>query len=246
MSAAAVYVREQRLEFLRMLRSPMYAALTLFFPTLLYTLFGLLVRQPVEPALVLVAWSCYGVMGASLFGFGVSVAAERGKGWLELKQASPMPPAAYFAAKLGACMLFSAIIVVMLATLGMVAGDVRLAPERLLAVGGTLVLGALPFCAMGLMVGYVASPAAAPALANILYLPMAFASGLLFPVEALPRPIRAVAPLLPPYHLSRLAHGAAGVAWDGRLWVHVSALAVFTVVCLVIAGIAHRRGSANA
>ena len=55
-----------------------------------------------------------------------------------------------------------------------------------------------------------------------------------------------MAPLLPPYHLSRLAHGAAGVAWDGRLWVHVSALAVFTVVCLVIAGIAHRRGSANA
>ena len=245
MRTVNVYVREQKLEFLRLMRSPMYAALTLFFPTLLYTLFGLMVRPPVPPVLVLVAWSCYGVMGASLFGFGVSVAVERGMGWMELKQASPMPPAAYFAAKLGACLLFSAIIVLMLGVLGLTAGGVRIAPLRLLQLDVVMVLGALPFCAMGLMVGYVASPTSAPALANLLYLPMAFASGLLVPVEALPAALRPIAPLLPPYHLSRLAHGAAGMAWDGRWGVHVGALAAFTVLCLVIAAYAHRRGSAH-
>ena len=156
-----------------------------------------------------------------------------------------MPPSAYFAAKLGACMLFSAIIVLMLGGLGLVAGGVRLAPLRLLELDIVLVLGALPFCAMGLMVGYVASPTSAPALANLLYLPMAFTSGLLFPVEALPRVIRPIAPLLPPYHLSRLAHGAAGMAWDGRWGIHVGALAAFTVICLAIAAYAHRRGTAH-
>jgi ABC-2 type transport system permease protein len=245
MNTARIYFREQKFEFLRLLRTPMYAALTLFFPTLLYTLFGLLVRPPVPPVMILVAWSCYGVMGASLFGFGVSVAVERGMGWLELKQASPMPPAAYLVSKLGASLLFSAIIVLMLGALGMAAGGVRLSPMRLLQLDLVLVLGALPFCAMGLMVGYLGSPTSAPALANILYLPMAFASGLLFPVEALPAALRWVAPLLPPYHFSRLAHGAAGLAWDGRLLTHLSALVMFTAACLAIAAIAHRRGSAN-
>ena len=75
---------------------------------------------------------------------------------------------------------------------------------------------------------------------------MAFASGLLFPVEVLPRSIRAVAPFLPPYHMSRLAHGAAGMAWDGRTLTHAGALALFTAVCLVIAAGAHRRASAHA
>lgn len=246
MSTVRIYAREQKLEFLRLLRSPMYAALTLFFPALLYTLFGLMVRPPVPPVLVLVAWSCYGVMGASLFGFGVSVAVERGMGWVELKQASPMPPSAYFAAKLGACLLFSAIIVLMLGALGLTAGGVRLAPLRLLELDVVMVLGALPFCAMGLMIGYLAGPTTAPALANLLYLPMAFASGLLLPVEALPAAVRPIAPLLPPYHLSRLAHGAAGMAWDGRWGTHVGALAVFTVSCLAIAAYAHRRGTADA
>lgn len=246
MKTLTIYAREQKLEFLRMMRSPMYAALTLFFPTLLYTLFGLMVRPPVPPVVTLVAWSCYGVMGASLFGFGVSVAVERGMGWMELKQASPMPPAAYLAAKLGACLIFSAIIVLMLNALGLAAGGVRLSPLRLLELDIVMVLCALPFCAMGLMVGYVGSPTSAPALANILYLPMAFASGLLIPVEALPRAIRVVAPFLPPYHMSRLAHGAAGLAWDGRGLVHASALLVFTAVCLAIAAFAHRRGTENA
>ena len=39
-----------------------------------------------------------------------------------------------------------------------------------------LVIGALPFCAIGLAFGYLVGPNSAPAVLNLVYLPMAFAS----------------------------------------------------------------------
>jgi ABC-type Na+ efflux pump permease subunit len=45
----------------------------------------------------------------SLFGFGVTVAVERGQGWMEVKRTTPMPVSAYFTAKLAMAMIFSSI-----------------------------------------------------------------------------------------------------------------------------------------
>ena len=64
------------------------------------------------------------MIGAALFGFGVSVAVERGQGWLEVKRTTPMPIAAYFVAKLAMAMIFSAIIVTLLFIMGTTVGDV--------------------------------------------------------------------------------------------------------------------------
>jgi ABC-2 type transport system permease protein len=243
--SAAVYARETRYEFLRLLRFPMFVTLTLAVPVMLYTCFGILTgggSGGPGSALMLVAWSCYGVMGASLFGFGVPLAVERGLGWLELKRASPMPPSAYFAAKLATCLLFALAIVLLLLAVGTAFGGVRLTPGGAALLVVTLVAGATPFCALGLAIGFFASPNSAPAVANLVYLPMAFASGLLFPLEALPRVFQWVAPFLPPYHLSRLAFAAAGLGADGRVWYHFLALAAFTLVCLGVASVGHRRG----
>ena len=92
-------------------------------------------------------------MAPGLFGFGVSVALDRERGWLTLKRALPMPPGAYLASKLAMAMLFAAIIFTILALLATTLGGVRLpvsAWPQLLAVD---VFGVLPFCAIGLFVG---------------------------------------------------------------------------------------------
>ena len=44
-------------------------------------------------------YAVFGLVGAALFGIGVSTAADLSAGWLELKRASPMNPLAYLAAK---------------------------------------------------------------------------------------------------------------------------------------------------
>jgi ABC-2 type transport system permease protein len=69
---------------------------------------------------------------------------------------------------------------------------------------------------------------------NLLYLPMAFLSGLWFPLQMLPPLVRAQAPLWPSYHLNALAQSALGFD-TGSAWPHVLWLAVFTAGVLAIA-----------
>lgn len=242
-----IYFKEAKYEFLKLLRLPVYSLSTILFPTMFYVLFGLLLNRGHEQSGVVVAaylvatYATFGVMGASLFGFGAGVAGERGLGWLQVKRASPMPPAAYFAAKTVACMAFSAIIVILLLILGTTFGGVHLTLTQALKLIATLVLGASAFCSMGLAIGYFAGPTSAPAIVNLLYLPLSFASGLWMPIDMLPLFLQRFAPFLPPYHLGQLALGVVGAQTHGSAIGHWQALAGFALICLGIARIGFQR-----
>jgi ABC-2 type transport system permease protein len=242
----AVYTKEAKYDFLGRLRLPVYSASTILFPVMFYTLFGLLLNRGQSnkgvsvSTYLLASYGTFGVMGASLFGFGVGVAMERGLGWLQVKRASPMPPLAYFTAKLTTSMAFSAIIVLLLMTLGVLFGGVHLAAREALRLLLTLVIGAICFCAMGLAIGSLAGPNSAPAIVNLLYLPMSFASGLWIPINLLPRFLQKVAPLLPPFHLGQLALGVVGANREPAA-NHWGALLGFTLVFLGIAHIGFQR-----
>ena len=103
---------------------------------------------------MIAAYGTFGVMGASLFGTAATLATERGFGWLEVKKATPMPPFAYFLGKVVMSMIFSAIDVLLLLILGTAFGGVHLPPIVTAKLFLTLVAGSLPFCAMGLAIGY--------------------------------------------------------------------------------------------
>ncbi len=245
-SRARVYVLEAKYELLKLIRMPAYAVPSITFPVMFYALFGLVFggRAPggVTMATYLVAtYGAFGVIGAALFGFGVGVAVERGQGWLVVKRASPMPPLAFFTAKLFVCTIFAATIVALLFALGATAGGVRLGVASWLILAGTLVLGTIPFCALGLAAGYLTGPNSAPAVVNLVYLPMAFASGLWIPIEALPGFLKSIAPFLPAYHLGQLALAAVGAGLGAPAWTHVTALAGFTLLGLTVAIWRYRR-----
>jgi ABC-2 type transport system permease protein len=105
----------------------------------------------------------------------------------------------------------------------------------------TLVGGSLPFCAMGLALGYFAGPNSAPATINIIYLPMSFCSGLWIPFMFLPRVVRQIAVFLPPYHLSQLALDIVGAGQHESNRTHWEVLMAFTLICLGIARIGFQR-----
>src|SRR5260370_417583 len=94
---------------------------------------------------------------------------------------------------------------------------------------------------MGLAIGYFAGPTSAPAVCNVLYLPMAFASGLWVPMEFLPKFMQSIAPFLPPYHFVQLALAQVGARHSGGQWVHIAALNGFTLLFLVLAAVGYRR-----
>ena len=244
-NVANIYALETKFEFLKQLRRPAYAIATLGFPLMFYALFALMSGLHTSglsiSTYLLATYGTFGVVGASLFGFGVSVALERGAGWLLLKRASPMPPLAYFVAKLISATTFSAIVVGLLFAMGALFGGVHLAALTWLQLGAALVIGALPFCAMGLALGYLISPNSAVAVINLINLPMSFISGLWLPINTLPPVVQRIAPFMPAYHLGQLALSTIGVHSSQPWYLHVLVLLAFTSAALSVAAFAYRR-----
>jgi ABC-2 type transport system permease protein len=242
-----IYLRETRYEFLKYLRLPIYSISTVMFPVMFYVLFALLMNrqggigQISVSTYMIATYGTFGVMGASLFANGIGIANERGLGWMQVKRASPMPPFAYFFAKIVVSMIFSSIIVLLLLTLGIAFGGVHMAALMAVKLFVTLIVGAIPFCAMGMAIGYFAGPNSAPAVANLIYLPLSFASGLWFPVEALPKFLQKFATVLPPYHLAQLALQFVGGGTPLQNRIHWEFLAGFTLLCLGIARLGFQR-----
>jgi ABC-2 type transport system permease protein len=244
---ATIYLKESKYEFLKNLRLRLYTASVLSFPLMFYVLFGLVLNAKeaiggtAVPTYLIATYGTFGVMGASLFGTAAGLASDRGLGWLQVKRASPMPPFAYFIAKVVVSMIFSGIVVLALILLGFAFGGVRFPLGEMTKLVATLVIGSIPFSAMGLAIGYFAGPQSAPATINLIYLPMSFASGLWVPFMFLPKIVRQIALALPPYHLSQLALGIVGAGKHESIAAHWEVLIAFTMICLGIARIGFQR-----
>ena len=244
---ATIYLKEAKYEFLKNLRLRVYSASVLSFPIMFYIFFGLVLmsNQTIGatrvPTYLIATYGTFGIMGASLFGTAAGLSSDRGLGWLQVKRASPMPPFAYFAAKIITSMVFSAIIVLALFTLGIALGGVRMPVATFAELLGTLVVGSLPFSAMGLALGYFTGPNSAPTMINLIYMPMSFCSGLWVPLMFLPKVMRQIALVLPPYHLSQLALGVVGAGTHESTVRHWGVLAAFTMICLGVARIGFQR-----
>jgi DNA-binding CsgD family transcriptional regulator len=145
-SLARIYALEARYELLKLVRMPAYLAPMLVFPMMFYLLFGVAFRRPGAGSFdmatyLLATYGAFGVMNAALFGFGVGVAMERGQGWMLFKRATPMPPLAWLAGRLTACVLCGALMVTCLFTLGGATGGVRMPLIQWLSLAGVLVAG---------------------------------------------------------------------------------------------------------
>jgi ABC-2 type transport system permease protein len=243
---ARITVAETRAELTKFLRLPAYAIPSIAFPLGFYAFFGLAMGGSHEigattvAAYLLATYGAFGVVGSALFGFAVGVAVERGQGWLLVKRASPMPPAAYFTAKLLTTMTFALVIVLLLCGLASEFGGVRLPAHAWIELVAALVFGSIPFASIGLAMGFVAGPNSAPAIVNLVYLPLSFLSGLWIPVEGLPPAVAHIAPFLPTYHLGQLALGTV-TAGHGSAATHIAILALWTVAGALAAAYGMKR-----
>jgi len=242
-----VYYLESKYEFLKLARLRAYDIYTLMFPLMFYVFFGLLMGRNAPPGqmplatYLLATYGAFGIIGVALFGFGVGVAVERGLGWLQVKRASPMPPLAHLVARLVVCIMFSMVLIAVLFAMGVVLGGVRMPAAQWVLLSLTLIAGTIPFCTLGLAIGNLAKPNSAPALVNVLYLPMAFCSGLWIPLQFLPDFLRHVARFLPAYHLSQIALAVLQAPTEGSVLRHWEALAGFSLLFAGIAWLGYRR-----
>ena len=238
-----ILVSESLNEWRRSIRMPMFAIPSLLFPWMFYLFFGVAFNKGGSGAAsyLLICYACFGVIGPALFGFGVSVAIDRERGILALKRAVAMPIHAYFYAKTFMSLAFAVIIFLGFVIIANFIATVSLPLISWVQLLAALLLGTLPFCALGLAIGTWVNAQAAPAVVNLIYLPMAFISGLWIPIHMLPDWLQEMAWLLPPYHLSQLALKLVNFS-QGHSWlIHSSLLLGFTLLFLFIANIGFKR-----
>ncbi|MEO7200543.1 MAG: ABC transporter permease [Dokdonella sp.] len=239
-SSLRSYVLEIKYEFLRLLRTPSFALPTLLFPAFFYVLFGILLNRANADAAryMLATYGVFGIVGVGMFSFGITVAMERGRGFITYKRALPMPPGAYLLAKMVMAMIFASLVSLLLAALAATLGKVSLAASQWCLLWLVNVVGVLPFCAMGLYIGTRSGEQGAPAVVNLLYLPMSLLSGLWLPLSMLPAVFRTIAPVWPPFHSAQIALKVIGMDAGGSLTLHVLTLLGVTTVFFLLA---HRR-----
>ncbi len=237
-----IHIQETWSEWLRVIRTPMFALPTLLFPWMFYSFFGVMFSGGSGNAqYLMITYGAFGVIGPALFGFGVGVASDRQQGLLQLKRVLPMPMSAYFGAKIGTCLIFSILILLGLACIAMLFGGVRMEPVQWLLLCAILLIGTLPFCAIGLFIGLSTNSQAAPAIINLIFLPMAFLSGLWIPVFVLPVILQKIAIIFPAYHLAQLALAVIDKHEGQSLIGHISILLLYTGIFLLLASAAWKR-----
>jgi ABC-2 type transport system permease protein len=212
--AAGAYLTEIRYELTRLLRTPALAIPMMVVPVALYLLFAVLIagdaidKDPSVGIFMFVGFGAMAVTMPGLFAISASLAMEREMGLMKLKRAQPAPAGSWLVAKIACGILFSALAFLPMVVAALVTGKLALGGTQIAAISAALIVGTIPFCALGLMVGALVKGTAAPGYANLLYLPGCYLSGIFFP---LPASMHWQTPLWPQFHVAQLAMHAAGV-----------------------------------
>lgn len=227
-------------------RTPAFSLTNLALPVLFFTFFGLPVARETMRngvsvgAYLLASFAAYAVGSVMVYGFGIGVATERGMKVDLLMRATPLPPAVAITAKVLNALAFSLLSVVVLIIYGVIVGGVRQDLMVWIDVTVRLLAGSLPFVALGFAIGYSSGPHVAPALANLIFLPLSFASGLFMPLDRLPGFVQRIAPYLPTYHYAQLAWSAVGAPSEPLL-TSLAWLAGYTAFFMALTTRAYRR-----
>jgi len=218
-----------RYEVLRTFRNRWFFLFSLAFPLLLF----FLVAGPNRdaslddlpfPLYYMAGMAAWGSM-AAVVASGARIAVERQVGWHRQLRTTPLRPSAYLATKVLTGYLMAGVTIVALYLAGTVLG-VRAPAGDWLAMTGLLLVGLLPFAALGVFLGHrLSADAMGPALGGTVTL-FALLGGAWGPFAS-GGWMRQLSELLPSYWLVQAGHMATGAGtWPLRGWLVVAAWAV--------------------
>ena len=197
----------------QLFRNPQASFFTIVFPLLFLGLFGglnhgatldvgggkITFAQYYTPGLAIFA-----VVTSCLTGLVISVAIERDQLILKRIRSTPLPPWIYITARIASTVVMAIVTALVLFLVGTLALGVHVYPRMLPAAIVTFLLGTATLAALGMAVScLVPNSDAAPAIGNIVALPMVFISGVFFPLQGAPTWLVKIADFLPLIHLVR-------------------------------------------
>ena len=225
-----------RFEIVRTLRNVRFLVMLIAFPVLLYLIYAKqhgMSQGLTVATLLLVSMAVYSGMGSAMFASGPQLARERGNGWMRQLRISPISTPGWFAAKLIQAILLIIPGLALLVALALTYGHVHLAAGRLGLLVAVLVLGTIPFCALGLVIGLMFDGQTAQVAQMITLLVLAFLGGIFIQWSSLPHGMQLIGKALPSYHLAQLGWNAAGGRALGL--ANIAALAAWTAGLAAVA-----------
>jgi ABC-2 type transport system permease protein len=216
-----------RFEALRTFRNRRFFLFSLVFPLVLYFLIAgpnknvknLSDSGLSAPLYFMTGIAAFGAMNAML-STGARIADERSKGWNRQLRLTPLSTSQYLSAKVAMGYLMATLTLTALFVSGAILG-VRMPVERWLEMIGLMLVGMLPFAALGIFVGHLlTSDSMGPVIGGGSSL-LAFLGGTWFPLGDSGF-LHDVARELPSYWLVQASHVATGgSAWGGLGWAVV-------------------------
>jgi ABC-2 type transport system permease protein len=225
-----------RFEITRSLRNVRFIVFIAGFPVLLYLIYAKQhgTSQGLNVATVLmVSMAVWSGMGSAMFATGPQLAKERQSGWMRQLRVSPITAPRWFGAKLVQGLLLIVPGFVLLLALGFGYGHVHLAAGRVGVLAAVLLLGLLPFCVLGLVIGLLFDGQTAQVAQMLTMLMLAFLGGIFISWHSLPHGMQLAGKALPSYHLAQLGWNA--VAGRPLGVSHVLVLAAWAVGLAAIA-----------
>jgi ABC-2 type transport system permease protein len=177
------------------------------------------------------------IMSTAMVSLGIATGFERQYGVLKRLYATPLGRPALLAAKIAAIVLLEAIQVAVLVAAALLLGWHPHGNPLLAALAA--VLATVAFAGIGLLMAGTLRAELTLAAANGLYVVLLLLGGMVFPLDKLPGPLRAVSRSLPAAALSDALHGALTTASHvpARAWV---VLTVWAVAAPLVAALTFR------
>ncbi|QCJ44182.1 ABC transporter permease [Bacillus sp. S3] len=236
-----------KVEIIRILRNRYFVFWSLVMPILFYYIFTNVVNTNAPnkaewQAHYLMSMTVFSVMGSSMMTLGIRMVQERSQGWSRFIRITPLSDTVYFAAQMIGQSVIHLLSITIIFLAGAIINDVSLTAFEWIASGLWILLGSLPFLAIGTLIGMMKKVETAAGISNVIYMVLAVAGGLWMPIEIMPKVMQTIAQWLPSYHFG-------SGAWEivrGSMpnWKNILILLSYLAVFLLLSNYIRRKTEA--
>ncbi|MBP2240851.1 ABC-2 type transport system permease protein [Cytobacillus eiseniae] len=242
------FIMQCKVEMIRILRNPYFVFWSLFMPIAFYMVFTKIFNSDIQDkemwqAHYLMSMTTFSVMGSAIMTLGIRLVEERTQGWSMFMRITPLSDHAYFAAKMIGQTVIHIFSIMIIFSAGAIVNGVSLSASEWMLSGLWILIGSLPFLALGTLVGTMKKVDTASGVSNVIYMLLAISGGMWMPIETFPTFIQKIAAWLPSYNFGNGAWEI--IRGNSPEWMNFIILFGYLVVFMLLSSYIRKKQEAT-
>lgn len=231
-------------EIKRVLRNRYFVFWSLAMPIIFYYIFTNVVNTNApDPAAwkahYLMSMTVFSVMGSSIMTLGIRMVQERAQGWSTFIRITPLKDSVYFAAQMVGQSVIHLLSITVIFSAGAIINSVSLTPFQWIMSALWILIGSMPFLAIGTLIGMMKKVETAAGISNVLYMVLAVAGGMWMPLEIMPKVMQNIGHWLPSYNFG---NGVWAIVQGGApSWKNILILIAYLVLFMLLSKYIRRK-----